>query len=160
MFLTVDRLGGRVVEPEFEDDLRQCLERYRMAGQDLEIDGPLHVPLEIEIKICIKPGYFFEDVQEALLKVFSNRKQTDGSVGVFHPDNFSFGQPVLLSRIIAAAQSVTGVASVEVTKFQRQGIDSNAALESGSLAIGLREIARLDNDPNFPERGVIILKRA
>jgi hypothetical protein len=66
----------------------------------------------------------------------------------------------LLSRIIAAAQSVTGVASVEVTKFQRQGIDSNAALESGSLVIGLREIARLDNDRNFPERGVIILKRA
>jgi hypothetical protein len=160
MFLTVDRLGGRVVEPEFEDDLRQCLERYRMAGQDLEIDGPLHVSLEIEMKICIKPGYFFEDVQEALLKVFSNRTQTDGSRGVFHPDNFSFGQPVLLSRIIAAAQSVTGVASVEVTKFQRQGIDSNAALESGSLVIGLREIARLDNDPNFPERGVIILKRA
>lgn len=160
MFLTVDRLGGGVVNENFENDLRQCLERYRMAGQDLEIDAPLHVPLEIEMKICIKPGYFFEDVQEALLKVFSNRTQTDGSRGVFHPDNFTFGQPVLLSRIIAAAQSVTGVASVEVTKFQRQGIDSNAALESGSLAIGLREIARLDNDPNFPERGVFILKRA
>lgn len=160
MFLTVDRLAGRPVDAGFETDLRQCLERYRMAGQDLEVDAPIDVPLEIEMQICISPGYFFEDVQQALLKIFSNRKQTDGSTGVFHPDNFTFGQPVLLSRIIAAAQAVTGVASVVVTRFQRQGIKSTVALESGSLEIGLHEIARLDNDPSFPERGVFTLKRA
>jgi hypothetical protein len=160
MFLTVDRLAGRQVNPDFESDLRQCLERYRMAGQDLEVDAPTDVPLEIEMQVCISPGYFFEDVQQALLKVFSNRTQTDGSRGVFHPDNFTFGQSVLLSRIIAAAQNVTGVASVVVTKFQRQGIDSAEALDSGLVAIGLHEIARLDNDLNFPERGVFTLKRA
>jgi len=160
MFVTVDRLGGRQVDSGFETNLRQCLERYRMAGQDLEIDAPIDVPLEIEMQVCITPGYFFEDVQQALLKVFSNRTQTDGTIGVFHSENFTFGQPVLLSRIIAAAQAVTGVASVVVTKFQRQGINSTEALDSGSLAIGLHEIARLDNDPNFPERGVFTLKRA
>lgn len=160
MFLTVDRLGGRLVDSDFEDGLRQCLERYRMAGQDLEVDAPRDVPLEIEMLVCIKPGYFFEDVQQALLQVFSNRTQSDGGQGVFHPDNFTFGQSVLLSRLIAVAQSVTGVASVVVTKFQRQGVDSEEALNSGRLEIGTHEIARLDNDPNFPERGVFILKRA
>lgn len=160
MFLTVDRFAGGQVDTDFERSLRQCLERYRMAGQDLEVDAPTDVPLEIEMQVCLSPGYFFEDVQQALLKVFSNRTATDGSRGVFHPDNFTFGQAVLLSRIIAAAQAVTGVASVVVSKFQRQGIDSSEALDSGRLAIGLHEIARLDNDPNFPERGVFILKRA
>ncbi len=160
MFVTVDRLGGRVVDDDFESDLRRCLERYRMAGQDLEVDGPRFVSLEIELAVCIKPGYFFEDVQQALLRVFSSRAETDGSRGVFHPDNFTFGQPVLSSRLIAAAQSVTGVASVVLTKFQRQGTDSTEALESGRLEIGRQEIARLDNNPNFPERGVFRLKRA
>ncbi len=160
MFLTVDRFAGAQVNADFEGGLRQCLERYRMAGQDLEVDAPTDVPLEIEMQVCISPGYFFEDVQQALLRVFSNRTQTDGSRGVFHPDNFTFGQAVLLSRIVAAAQAVTGVASVVVGKFQRQGIPSAEALDSGRLAIGLHEIARLDNDPNFPERGVFILKRA
>ncbi|HYJ87074.1 MAG TPA: putative baseplate assembly protein, partial [Pyrinomonadaceae bacterium] len=160
MFLTVDRFAGAQVDAGFEHGLRQCLERYRMAGQDLEVDAPTDVPLEIEMQVCISPGYFFEDVQQALLKVFSNRTQTDGSRGVFHPDNFTFGQAVLLSRIVAAAQAVTGVASVVVAKFQRQGIPSAEALDSGRLAMGLHEIARLDNDPNFPERGVFTLKRA
>ncbi len=160
MFLTMDRLGGRRVDDDFEKGLRRCLERYRMAGQDLEVDAPRDVALEIVMLVCIKPGYFFEDVQQALLKVFSNRSQPDGSRGVFHPDNFTFGQPVLLSRIIAVAQAVTGVASVVVAKFQRQGVNSKEALDSGRLQMGIHEIARLDNDPNFPERGVFILKRA
>ena len=40
MFITVDRRGGRPVTPEFEQELREFLERFRMAGYDLEIDGP------------------------------------------------------------------------------------------------------------------------
>jgi hypothetical protein len=124
-----------------------------MAGQDLEVDGPRQVSIEIEIAVCIKPGYFFSDVQKALLDVFSNRSLPDGRRGVFHPDNFTFGQAVYLSSLIAAAQLVTGVDSVVVRKFQRQRLDSNSALQSGKLDLGRLEIARLDNDPNFPERG-------
>jgi hypothetical protein len=45
----------------------------------------------------------------------------DGRRGVFHPDNFTFGQPVYLSQIYAAAQAIDGVASVDVTQFERQG---------------------------------------
>jgi hypothetical protein len=153
MFVTVDRFGGRDIDQEFEKGLRGCLERFRMAGQDLEVDGPRQVSIEIEIAVCIKPGYFFSDVQKALLDVFSNRTLPDGRRGLFHPDNFTFGQAVYLSSLIAAAQLVTGVDSVVVRKFQRQRLDSNSALQSGKLDLGRLEIARLDNDPNFPERG-------
>jgi hypothetical protein len=159
MFLTVDRLKGRDVDTDFEQKLRACLERFRMAGQDLEVDGPQQVSLEIVLGVCVKPGYFFSDVEQALLEVFSNRALPDGRLGVFHPDNFSFGQPVYLSSLIATAQAITGVESVEVKKFQRQGIDSNEALLAGKLALGRLEIARLDNDRNFPERGVFTLER-
>ncbi|HET6976774.1 MAG TPA: putative baseplate assembly protein [Pyrinomonadaceae bacterium] len=159
MFLTIDRLQGRDVNDAFETKLRRCMERFRMAGEDLEVDGPQYVPLEIVMGVCVKPGYFFSDVARELLDVFSNRTLADGRLGVFHPDNFSFGQPVFLSSLIAKAQNVTGVESVNVKKFQRQGIDSNEAILSGSLNLGRLEIARLDNDRNFPERGVFTLER-
>jgi hypothetical protein len=159
VFLTADRLGGRDADQAFEQKLRRCLERFRMAGHDLEVDSPRYVSLEIEMTVCIKPGYFYSDVKKALLEVFSNQTLADGRRGVFHPDNFTFGQPVFLSPLIAAAQVVTGVDSVAVTTFQRQGKDSLEALNSGRLGIGRLEIARLDNDPNFRERGVFTLKR-
>lgn len=152
-FITVDRLGGRDVNAAFEQSLRNCLERFRMAGQDLEVDGPQYVSLELTIAVCIKPGYFFSDIEQALLDVFSNRRLPDGRRGFFHPDNLTFGQAVYVSSLIATAQTVPGVDSVSITRFQRQRIDSDEALKSGQLTLGRLEIARLDNDPNFPERG-------
>jgi hypothetical protein len=46
---------------------------------------------------------------------------------------------------------------VQVTKFQRQGTDDPTYLINGELPLGRLEIARLDNDPNFPEHGVLKL---
>ena len=34
----------------------------------------------------------------------------------------------------------------------------NAALKSGKLEIGRREIARCDNDPNFPNHGLFTIQ--
>jgi hypothetical protein len=157
IFLTVDRLGGRPVDADFEQDMRLHLERFRMAGHDIEIDGPQFVPLEIEMTVCVQPNYFSSDVKAALLQVFSNRILPDGQRGVFHPDNFTFAQPVHLSVLYAAAQKVEGVRFVTFEKFQRLGIDSRQALDDGVMQIGRLEIARLDNNPNFVERGVFRL---
>ncbi len=157
VFVTADRFGGAPVDAPFEQALVDHFERYRMAGHDVEIDTPRSVSLEIEMRVCVKSDYFKSDVQRALLQIFNNRLLPDYSRGVFHPDNFTFGQSLYLSRLIAAAQAVAGVDSVEITKFQRQGIESKTALNSGKLELGRLEIARCDNDPNFPERGVFRL---
>jgi hypothetical protein len=160
VFLTVDRLGGVEVDNTFENNLRRCLERYRMAGHDVEVDSPRHISLAVEMVVCVKPFYFTSDVKAAVLEVFSNRVLPDGRRGVFHPDNFTFGQTVYLSPLYAAAHALAGVDSVEITKFQRQGIDNDDALKAGKLVLSRLEIARLDNDPNFPEHGIfnVILK--
>jgi hypothetical protein len=157
VFLTVDRTGGKKIDEKFEEQLRSCLEKYRMAGQDLEVDGPKFVSLEIEMTVCVNANYFRSDVKAALLDLFSNRTLPDGKPGVFHPDNFSFGQPVYLSPLYAAAQQTEGVESVRVTKFQRQGTDDIKAMEDGKLLLNRLEIARLDNDSNFPEHGIFKL---
>lgn len=157
VFLTIDRFGGLSVDQDFKKKILRHLERYRMAGYDIEINGPHFVSLEIEMLVCVKQEYFRSDVKAVLLQVFSNGMLPNGRPGIFHPDNFTFGQPVFLSPLYAAAQAVEGVDSVWITKFQRQGNPNNEALEKGRLEIGQLEIARLENNPNFAERGVLRL---
>ena len=158
VFVTVDRLGGLPVDAAFKQEMLRHLERYRMAGYDVAVDAPRFVSLEIEMQVCVKPNYFRSDVKAALLQVFSNRILPDGRRGVFHPDYFTFGQPVYLSPLYAAAQAIAGVDSVTITVFQRQDTPDTIALERGWLELGRLEIARLDNDPNFKEHGVLRLR--
>ncbi len=158
VFITVDRLDGLPLTNDFEAQLRREIEPYRMAGHDLEIDSPHYVPLEIEMFVCVKPDYFRSDVEEALLDIFSNRTLADGRKGLFQPDFFTFGQTVYLSRLYAAAQAVAGVALVEIKVFQRQGLAATSGLKKGFINMDRLEIARLENDPNFPERGLFTLK--
>jgi len=158
VFITVDRLDGLPLTNDFEAQLRREIEPYRMAGHDLEIDSPHYVPLEIEMFVCVKPDYFRSDVEEALLDIFSNRTLADGRKGLFQPDFFTFGQTVYLSRLYAAAEAVAGVALVEIKVFQRQGLAATSGLKKGFINMDRLEIARLENDPNFPERGLFTLK--
>jgi hypothetical protein len=48
---------------------------------------------------------------------------------------------------------VPGIESVSVTKLERLFEGSNHEIENGVLSLGPWEIARLDNDPSFPENG-------
>lgn len=155
VFIYVDRTGGKPVDAGFEREMRDHLERYRMAGQDVEIVSPQFVPLEIEAFVCVDPGYFRDDVKAALQEVFSNTIRSNGARGFFHPDNLSFGQPVYLSRLYAAAREVAGIKYIDFTTFRRSGTNDTSALVESVLEIGRLEVAQLDNDPNLPWRGVI-----
>jgi hypothetical protein len=153
MFVTVDRVGGGPIDPAFEAELRAWLDPFRLAGYDLEIDAPRFVPLELAITVCAEPGYVRSSVKEALLETFSNRELRSGRRGFFHPDNFTFGQPVYLSRVVAAAMSLPGVQWVDVTAFHPWREAQGAELSEGVIQLGRLQIARLDNDPNQPENG-------
>jgi hypothetical protein len=152
-FVTVDRRGGGEVDPEFEAELTAFIERYRLAGHDTEIDAPRYVPLDIELHVCTRPGYFAADVERRLIDAFSAGTRADGEPGFFHPDRYSFGQPVYLSALIAGAMAVTGVAYVTPLRFQRLGRDAAGEIDAGRIDIARLEIARLDNDPSAPELG-------
>jgi hypothetical protein len=155
MFVTVDRQAGRPVDAAFEAELRAFLERFRLAGHDLEIEPPQFVPLNIVVKVCVAQGYYRADVKAALLEVFSNRDLGDGRRGFFHPDRFTFGQPVYLSQIVSTAMEVPGVEWVDVVAFHRWGRSPLGEREAGVISTGRLEIAVLDNDPNAPENGKI-----
>mgnify|MGYP003639043008 CR=1 FL=1 len=156
VFVTVDRVGGGSTtdDPEFRDTLLAHLSRARLAGYDLELRDPVFAPLRVELRVCVARDFARAAVRAALLDRFSSGIRRDGSKGFFHPDQFSFGDPVFSSRIYAAAMAVDGVASVDITVFQRMGRAANGEIAAGVLRPGDREIVQLENDPNFPERGL------
>jgi hypothetical protein len=155
LFLTVDRRGGAPVDPSFEADLRRFLERFRLAGHDLEVDAPRFVPLDVALDVCARPGYFAPDLTKRLLEAFSRSELPGGGKGFFHPDQFTFGTPVYLSALVARAMQVPGVSHVTARRFQRWGRGAAGEREEGAIRMGRLEIARLDNDPNAPENGRI-----
>lgn len=158
MFVTIDRKDGLEVDSEFEEDIIAFLEKYRMAGYDVEVNGPVYVPLKIAMCICLKDGYYEGEVKEKLLEVFSAQVLVDGSYGFFHPDNFTFGQALYLSKLYEAAMAVEGVSSVEVTTLQRWGKVKGTELEDGLVRTDALEVIRLDNNPSKAENGMIEIK--
>ena len=157
VFVTVDRDGGVPVDPAFEAAALAHLERFRMAGQDIRIENPIYVSLELHLLVCVKDEYFPGHVRAQLLEWLGSGRRSDGERAVFHPDNFTFGDTVYLSRIYASARQVPGVASVQATLFQRVDRPDPKPLAEGLMAMDRLEIARLANDPNFREHGSLQL---
>jgi hypothetical protein len=158
MFVTIDRRGGLPVDADFEWELRRFLERFRMAGYDLEIDGPRYVPLDIALTICVGADQERASVERAARTALGTDRGPDGVAGFFHPDNFTFGQPVYLSQLLARIASVQGVERVvSIETFGRYGEDPQGEIEQGYVPIHRLEIARLDNDPSNVENGRLTL---
>jgi hypothetical protein len=155
--LTIDRKGGLAVDEDFKKRMLQYMERFRMTGHDLLVEGPIYVSLDLDLTVCIKPEYYKSHIKSALLQVLGSEQLANGRLGIFHPDRLTFGQTIYLSSIYEAALSVEGVESVEVTRFIRRDDPGSEALNQGYLAMRRLEIARLDNDLNFPENGIIKL---
>jgi hypothetical protein len=152
VFLAIDPRGREDIPPAMELSIRAWVERFMQTGYDLEVHGPVFVPLEIEADVCVGREHFRSDVEQALLEALDTRS------GFFHPDRFTFGTPLRLSELYAAMQAVPGVASVVVTRFRRLARPAAGELAAGVLTAGPLEILRLHNDPNFAERGTLRLR--
>lgn len=157
VFVAVEPAGAGNLTPALQQTLMASEERYRLAGQDLLLDSPQYVSLEIVLQVCVDPNYFQADVQQALLQVLGSGILPDGTKGLFYPDNFTFGQTVYLSRVYAAARKVAGVTTVIATTFQPQGVSTAQHLASGEIKLGSLQIARLANDASFPDHGQLTL---
>lgn len=137
------------------DEVECLLRPFRRIGHDVRVTRATYVPLDIEMRVCVKPDYLIGHVKAELLDVFSNRVLPDGRLGFFHPDNLTFGAGIMISKLVALAHSVTGVENVVVTRLQRYREVAGRELADGILKIGPLEVARLDNDVNSPENGKI-----
>ena len=157
VFLTIERDQQAALDAEFIDGLEAYLDGFRMAGFDLQVEDGIQVPLFIQMSVCVQSDYVATDIEQTLLGVFSPGLQPNGSLGLFNPDLMNLGQPFYLSPIIAAAQAVDGVSSVQIVRFERQDQPGDAGLLAGVLVPQRLEFFVLYNDPNYPERGTFEL---
>jgi hypothetical protein len=163
VFLAVDPQGEEGLSDELRRALLAHLDGRRLAGYDLEIVRAVYAPIELTLALCLAPGLRAGDVLQALTGALGTGQLPGGASGFFHPDNFSFGDRLFVSRIFAAVMAVPGVESAEIRRLARLSAahpdaDTAANLAQGFLALGGDEIVQLDNDPNFPERGVLRLE--
>ncbi|HWW76350.1 MAG TPA: putative baseplate assembly protein [Pyrinomonadaceae bacterium] len=163
--VAVDPLGAASPPESLLKDLGWGLERYRRIGHDLTVLPAGYISLDISMTVCVKPHHLRAHVRRALLEAFGNGVLAGGRRGFFHPDNLTFGQDVHLSRLAATALAVPGVESVHFGRFhgrtlgtlQRLFEPEGGEIEAGVLRLSALEVARLDNDPNFPEHGRLVL---
>ena len=159
--VTVDPVAIRASDTLLIDELAAELEVRRMAGVDVEFERPIYVALHLEIFGCVQSGFRRADVEARLRELLSARILSDGSRGFFHVDNFTFGQPLVLSDLVAVVMSVDGMAWAELTRFSRMGAsarDADDALAGGRLLMAPREVLRCDSDLNNPEAGRVDLR--
>jgi hypothetical protein len=158
VFITAEPKGAGNLTAALRKELKKNVNRYRLAGQDIELEPPQYVSLKIALTVCVDSGYFRSDVAQTLSDVLGSRVLRDGTKGLFYPDNFSFGQTVYLSPIYAAARKVAGVQTIVATVFQPQAAPPiSIYLANGEIPLGPFQIARLDNDPSLPDHGQLTL---
>lgn len=155
--VAIDALGQLEPAPTLLCEIERHLERYRRMGHDVHVAAAQAVPLDVGLSVCVRGGYLRGHVKAALLDALGNRLLPGGRRGFFHPDSLSFGQGIYLSRLVASTQAVEGVESVRVNRFERLYKGPNGEIDAGVLPLGPLEVARLDNDPGFPEHGRLIL---
>jgi len=164
-FVSLDPMGRSGVTDELREEMVDWIGRFALSGCDIEICDPVYVPLHLEMHVCVSEGHFRSDVEMALLEALGTGVLDNGRKALFHYDNYSFGQPLYLSQLYAVAKSVKGVDSVLAKRFSRYFEDdpspghpvTRANIEAGLIPLDRLEVLRLDNDPNFPENGVLQL---
>lgn len=164
--VALDPAGEETVPPELLDEVTLYLEPFRRMGCDMVVESAQYVPLRVGITVCVLPNYLRGHVEAAVLDALSNRTLPDGTIGFFHPDNLSFGDGIYVSRLLAAVQAIAGVQNATVTELERLEIssplsgfasaDDHLPMNS-ALLFGPFEIPQLDNDPDYPEHGLLVL---
>lgn len=154
--VAIDPYGTEEASPALCERIARTLECYRRAGHDLHVRPARYVPLAVTLALCVEPGHLASHVAAAVRALLVGRRG-DGKPAFFHPDALTFGKDIQASDLVAAAQGIEGVQSVMVVELRRLGAPA-AAEPPSKVDLASWEIAQLDDDPNFPEHGVLTLQ--
>jgi hypothetical protein len=138
---TLDRYGGRV--RKVYQEMEVYLSRFRRIGHDVRVVPARRVPVRIVLRVTLKPEARRVVVETALRGALGPGRRPDGRPGLLHPDQLSFGDPVVESALVREAQAVEGVESVRVGLMRMS--DFPTVLEA-SLGAALGVVSRLPID--------------
>lgn len=155
--VVVDPEGVAELDPELREAVSAHLEAVRLIGEDLEIRPPRFVPLAVEVTVCLRPDVWAGDVRAVLEQELSAGYTADGRPGLFHPDAWTFGQPLHASEIAGRVQPVAGVDHVKEIRMRRFATAWFADPPPETLEVAFDEIVLVENDPDAMERGSVTL---
>ena len=118
---------------------------------------PRFVPLAIEVVVCLSPDAWVEDMRDVIEQELSDGYTPDGRRGLFHPDEWTFGQSLHQSRITGRLQALSGVEHVIEVSMRRWDAPTGGAAGASELTAAFDEIFLVENDPDHLERGTLTL---
>jgi hypothetical protein len=154
-FVSIDPVAA--LTTQLISDTASGLDLLHMMGTDIAVEAAVIVGLQIEFDICVEAEHFQADVYTALMQVFLTGDPTSGRIGLLNPANFSFGQTVYASKLIAAAQRVDGVRSATLAAFTRMDAPWIDGAAQGFIPMGRLDVPRCDNDPDHLDHGTLAL---
>jgi hypothetical protein len=155
VFTTADPKGNAPASEANQIALVELLNRRKLAGYESYATAPTLVALDIVITVCAATGWLASDIEAGVLARLANAKLPNGTTGFFYADAFTFGTPLYRSALDAAIQSVPGVKGVLDIEYRRRGASDIFQPLPDVLPLGTGEILRIENDPDYPERGTL-----
>jgi len=166
--VSIDAAGTTQIDEATRRAIHDHLDAVRLIGEDLEIRPARYVGLDIRMKLCADPAYWPEDLAAVLEIEFSDGYTPDGRRGLFHADEWTFGDPIWASQLIGRALSIAGVERVLLVSMRRLDAgpgnspvtialspDDLPVVDTVKLEVATDEIIEVANDPSHLERGRI-----
>jgi len=152
VLVLVDPEGADSLDETLQGQVHDHVDGLRMAGREHVVLPAEYVPLEVELLLCVEPGFAGHLVRDRVLAEL--RPGSAERPGWFHPDRLSFGDTVRLGDLIAFVQAIPGVRSVTPSIFRPLG-DATGPAVRHVILLGRTKVARLDADPDYPENGTL-----
>lgn len=138
------------------DQIAAYLEAFRRIGHAVSVREAGFAALDVALDVYLLSTTLRSPTIARLQQLFGTAPLPDGTLGFFDADNFSFGEGVAASRLVALAQGVAGVEHVVVKRLRRVSAPGGPDAPP-FLTVGPLEVVRLDNDPNHAENGRLTL---
>jgi hypothetical protein len=155
VFTAADPHGGLAMRTDQEIQLVELLNRYRLAGYESYAPPPDYVSIDLLIEVCVDTGWLDGDVEASVLAALSGGGCASAASAFFLADNFTFGTPLYRSRLEAAIQNAGGVMGVRAIRYRKRGAFNNFRHLPEVITPASNQILRVENDPSWPERGII-----
>ena len=174
VIIAIDAKPEYIADSDFLSEVRQYANKIKTVGNEIRLEFAKYVYIDVGIVVYLEKNAGKHDVERRLRNALGNAPYDEGKKGFFHPDNFSFGQPVYVSKLYDAINQVRGISSALLTKLGNhrefstspavkmagttQDDISKMNITRGFLPVDESEIIRLNNDPLHAEYGLLTLE--
>jgi hypothetical protein len=156
-FVTPDPRNAFSLSPEARAELVARLDCVRQVGRDVVVRDPVFLNVDLQIAICVRPGAYFGQVSEAIVRALTGPAGPGRPAPFFHPDRFTFGDPLLRAELEAAVAGVPGVLAVREMRYRLRDFRPYVAFDTPRIEAGSDRIIRLRNDPDRPGHGTLAI---